>query len=703
MRGLDHAGQLAPFEVGVVWVPLAAGVTMPADVVDARALYIGDMSTADLRGQRVAYAVSTQPGDTAFETRSMSFAEPTGGPTPPAAIGFFPAVAAATLQVDALRQLAGQEVGAAFEYAKAYLDHAFAAGNEGELLMNLTGGATAAVDFMKDSSKSGGFIAPSLDISGLSRRVGPVAGDLTMIASNTFDPASFLASLNAKIFGVFDLKDVIGFVAGGDGGLAAAPKFVTQALNVIEEFLQDLAAVQAQANATAKELMALGEAVDKSITDIAKNAETIVKDIAAIRVDEAHLVDDIDVVVKTDLPVFTKSLTAAAALFGMQPLPAALQNLSTGPRLALQQRLDQLVSVASTVSSTLHDALMAFRTGQELAKSLTVRLDWRPPIQGFPVGDEIFAPKRTDALLLAVEARGKDSPGKAAGVDFLAALEDFEIRLIAPATFIILKFKRVAFSVKSGKKPDVDVVFDDLAFDGVLAFVDTLRKLIPLAGFSDPPSLDVSPQGIKAQFTMALPNVAVGVFSLDNLSFSAGFHIPFIGNPLSVSFQFCKRESPFHLTVSMLGGGGFFGIEVSPKGVLLLEAELEFGAALSVDFGVASGAVSIMAGIYFRMEAGDASLTGYLRIHGEVDVLGLITAAITLYMELCYEFSSQKLVGRATIEIEISIVFFSMTVSVSAERKFAGSNADPSFEEVMQKSSAYDPFADYVAAFDFAA
>jgi hypothetical protein len=625
-----------------------------------------------------------------------------GGPTPPTGIGYWPAIAQASLQVEALRQLAGQQVGSTFEYAKQYLDNEFGSGNEGELLMKLASG-TAAVDFLKDSSKSGGFVAPSLDITGLSRRVGPVAGDLTMIAANTFDPTSFLSGLNAKLFGVFDLKDVISTVLGKDGGLAAAPKFITQALSVVEDFMQGLAAIQAQAEATAKELKALGESVDSSINDIATKAELIVKDIAAIRLDEEHIDGDVDLVVSTDLPAFVSSLKTAADLFDKDPLPAALKKLTAGPRAAFKQSLDQLVSVTSSVASTLHDALKAYRTGMDMAKILTVRLDWRPPITGFPTSDPIFAPNKPDALLLAVEARGKDSKGKKAGVDLLAALENFEIRLIAPATIMVLKFKRVAFSVSSGKKPDIDVEFDDLAFDGVLAFVDQLRKLIPLAGFSDPPSLDVSTEGIKASFSLALPNCTVGVFSLTNLSFSAGFHIPFVGNPLSISFQFCKRESPFHLTVSLIGGGGFFGIEVSPKGVIMLEAALEFGAELSLDFGVASGAVSVMAGIYFKMESDDATLAGYLRIHGEVEVLGLISSAITLYMELSYEFSSHKLVGRASLEIEVSIAFFSITVTISVERKFAGSGSDPSFEDVMKPAMGYDPFADYVAAFDFAA
>ncbi|MFI5305786.1 MAG: hypothetical protein ACHQ53_00460 [Polyangiales bacterium] len=702
MEGLDRAGRLIRFEVGVVFVPTGAGKTVSTDVDNARMMYTGDMTVADLRGQRVAFATAARPDDTTFETQSMSFAEPMSGPKPEEAVGFLPGLSQAQMSVEALRHLANQEAGSTFEYAKEYLANEFGSGNEGELLMKMTG-SSVGVDFMKDSSKSGGFIAPSLDITGLSRKVGPVAGDLTMIASNTFDPTSFLSGLNAKLFGVFDLKDVIGVVLGKDGGLAAAPNFITQALNVVEDFMQGLAAIQTQAEATAKELMALGESVDSSIMDISMRAETLVKDIAAIRIDEMYLDGDIDLVVKTDLPALVTSLEAAANLFNKDPIPAPIKKLSAGPLASFKKQLDQVVSTADSVASTLHDALSAYRTGMELAKSLTVRLDWRPPIQGFPTKDPIFAPNRPDALLLEVEARGKDSPGKPAGVDFLAAIEDFEIRLIAPATFFILKFKRIAFTVKSGSKPDVDVEFDDLVFDGVLSFVEQLRKLIPLAGFSDPPSLDVSTDGIKASFSLGLPNVTVGVFSLTNLSFSAGFHIPFIGNPLSVSFAFCKRESPFHLTVSLLGGGGFFGIEISPSGVTLLEAEFEFGAELSLDFGVASGAVSVMAGFYFKMESDDATLTGYFRIHGEVEVLGLIGVSITLYMELSYEFSSHKLVGRATLEVEVSIAFFSISVSISVERKFGGNGSDPSFEDVMKPALGYDPFADYVAAFDFAA
>src|SRR6185503_2380236 len=159
-----------------------------------------------------------------------------------------------------------------------------------------------------------------------------------------------------------------------------------------------------------------------------------------------------------------------------------------------------------------------------------------------------------------------------------------------------------------------------------------------------------------------------------------------------VNFGFCTREQPFTLTVCMLGGGGFFGIHVSPEGVELLEAGFEFGASLSVDFGVASGGITIMAGIYFAIEQDEAQLTGYLRMRGEVDVLGLISASIELRMELTYQFSSKKVIGKATIEIEVSVLCFSATVEVTAEKKFAGSNEDPTFADVMDKNTSWPEY-----------
>ena len=321
-------------------------------------------------------------------------------------------------------------------------------------------------------------------------------------------------------------------------------------------------------------------------------------------------------------------------------------------------------------------------------EELTVRFDWNPEISnwglegGSASTDPLFRANDKKGLLVSVEAKVKKNGKSSPKISVNCSLKHFDLVLIAPASFIELNFEKIEFTVDSAAKMDVDVKLSDIKFVGVLSFVETLRDLIPLNGFSDPPYLDITSKGIDAGYSISLPSIGCGILNICNLSLAAGFTVPFIGEPVSVRFNFCRREQPFTLTVMGLGGGGFFGITIDPHGVQILEASLEFGAALAVNFGVAFGEVHIMAGIYFRMEKSEASLTGYFRLGGSVRVLGLITASIELYLSLTYEFSSGKCVGMAQLTIEISLLFFKASATIKCERKLAGSNGDPTFRQM---------------------
>jgi hypothetical protein len=343
--------------------------------------------------------------------------------------------------------------------------------------------------------------------------------------------------------------------------------------------------------------------------------------------------------------------------------------------------IDALAPVLAAVDKLL--PILESLVGDEIV----VRFAFTPTLTPFSVGSalpNLFLPHDPKGFVVAVEARVKKSGG-APTAKVRCALNHFDLNLLGTgdAGFIKLEFQKIEFTADSSLKTNVDVDFSGIHFIGVLSFVESLRSLIPLDGFSDPPSLTVDEHGIDAQFSVALPNLAVGVMSLTNLSLGAGFTVPFIGQPLAVRFNFCAREAPFNLTVSLFGGGGFFGICIDPHGVQKLEASFEFGAAISVDFGVASGGVHVMAGIYFKMEPSKASLTGYFRLGGFVDVLGLISASLELYMDLTYIFDEGKCIGHATLTIEVHVLFFSASVQISAERKFAGSSGDPSFAALM--------------------
>jgi hypothetical protein len=321
-----------------------------------------------------------------------------------------------------------------------------------------------------------------------------------------------------------------------------------------------------------------------------------------------------------------------------------------------------------------------------LGEEIVVRFDFKPTLKPFSLSNipNLFYPHDPEGFVVAVEARVKKGGG-APVAKVRCALTHFDLNLLGDdkGGFIKLEFEKIEFTADSALKTNVDVGFSGIHFIGVLTFVEALRDLIPLDGFSDPPGLTVDEHGIDASFSVALPNLAVGVMSLSNLSLGAGFTVPFIGQPLSVRFNFCAREAPFNLTVSLFGGGGFFGITIDPHGVQKLEASFEFGASIAIDFGVASGGVHVMAGIYFKMEPDKASLTGYFRLGGYVDVLGLISASIELYMDLTYIFEEGKCVGHASLTIEVHVLFFSASVSIACERKFAGSSGDPSFAALM--------------------
>ena len=94
-------------------------------------------------------------------------------------------------------------------------------------------------------------------------------------------------------------------------------------------------------------------------------------------------------------------------------------------------------------------------------------------------------------------------------VDIVAEIVDFDLNLIGDgdAGLMKLMFRRIGFHAGSAGKPEVDVVFGGIGFLGPLSFVDRLRELIPFDGFSDPPYVDVAPEGVTAGFDLTLPNV----------------------------------------------------------------------------------------------------------------------------------------------------------------------------------------------------
>jgi hypothetical protein len=311
-------------------------------------------------------------------------------------------------------------------------------------------------------------------------------------------------------------------------------------------------------------------------------------------------------------------------------------------------------------------------TRSKLPDKIVINFNWSTTqLQSDPLG--LFVPSGinggtasltiTATITINIPLNGTPS---APTYDIEGDLSTFQINMFE---FIIIGFDDFTFSAKTGKKVDVNPTISNngIVFGGPLTFINELKNFIPDTGFGDPPILDVEPTGVTAGYKLAIPSIGIGVFALEHISLTAELTIPFTGKPIRFRFAFCEKEHPFTLSVSIFGGGGYFGIALGIDGVESLEAALEFGGNFSFDIGIASGGVHLMAGIYFKWENKATTLTAYIRLGGSVDVLGLISISVEFYLALSY-CSDGTLSGEASLKVDIHILFFSVSVTLSVHK-----------------------------------
>jgi hypothetical protein len=283
-------------------------------------------------------------------------------------------------------------------------------------------------------------------------------------------------------------------------------------------------------------------------------------------------------------------------------------------------------------------------------------------------------------------------------------LTNFTVVAVGPPIEVIhLLFNRFGFVSKDGAKPDVNVSIKDVVFVGPLEFVNVLRKFLSSDAFGGGGSggqqaqaltqagepqtggyVNLTPQGIQAGFNLTIPPVACGALLLENISFGARADLFFDGRPMRLRFNFAERNNPFTLTVMCFGGGGSAALTLGLDSFELFELTFEFGAKLALDIGVASGSISAMAGIYLAIGDNDGDmiddgvkLTGYLRLNGELDILGIIRLALEFYLAFTYESSPKHIWGEAQLTVEIEVLFFSASVTLGPIRKTFEGGDDP--------------------------
>jgi hypothetical protein len=368
----------------------------------------------------------------------------------------------------------------------------------------------------------------------------------------------------------------------------------------------------------------------------------------------------------------------------------AMGNFDPAKFFKLDAKLLGSIELSKLISGVFDEAQFPKALSQQIPPtgaptSIITTLAWSPKVREKGVGP--LEPIENRRITLTVTAHIEQKlDGSDPTYNVEGKLRDFQINF---ADALIIQFDELTFRSRKNEKLDVSAQVVDprgVQFAGALSFLNKLQQYIDPKGFIDPPSLDVSPSGVTVGYSLGLPPLAVGVFALQNVSISAGLFLPFTSAPARLRFAFSERHHPFSVTLGFIAGGGFLGLGFGLDGIEIIEGALEIGGNIAINLGVASGGVSIMIGIYVRVirETNSSDITGYVRMNGALEVLGLLAISVEFYLGLSY--LDKKVRGEATLTVTVEIAFFSKSVRLHVERSFGGSSADPTFAGMMPLS-----------------
>lgn len=255
-----------------------------------------------------------------------------------------------------------------------------------------------------------------------------------------------------------------------------------------------------------------------------------------------------------------------------------------------------------------------------------------------------------------------------AGGTTISKLTNVSLRLPADDPLIVISFASLEFTQSGSESPTLRVGNPVTAtFQGALQL---LSELASRAGLDSTTAAVVSSsEGISVGYRLPIPEASCGAFSLRNATFSAEVQIPFKPPGVRIVLGFASRAEPFALSILALGGGGYVravlnsGAFGDKAGVEELEIALEFGALLAVNLGIARAEVQVVGGIRL-VSSPSWTFTGYIRLGGSVELLGLISVVVELRLELSYDMDDNTMWGRATMRVELDLTLTSFDVEL---------------------------------------
>lgn len=307
-------------------------------------------------------------------------------------------------------------------------------------------------------------------------------------------------------------------------------------------------------------------------------------------------------------------------------------------------------------------------------KEITHEFTWKPPLKSLKVNNKytfVIAKDLTKADLPNVVKGPTEaeitltqtiSALSDAAVDTTldVVIRDFGV-IVPPILPIVgLVLSKLRFIDDNGAE-SLDLTIEAFTFVGPLNFMDVMNPFLEKIGGEA--TIHIDEEGIEAQITVTLPDIAFGIVSLTNLKVGVLIEIPFDEDPPFIRFNIGTRNDPVKISVLGIGGSSYFIVGISPKpenpglgGIVELEFSIAFLMELSASVIIVSAAISASIGLILELEAsGETTLTGFLRLEGVIKVIGIELLNIGAEATLKYNLTTKLVTAGIEVWVDAGI------------------------------------------------
>lgn len=331
----------------------------------------------------------------------------------------------------------------------------------------------------------------------------------------------------------------------------------------------------------------------------------------------------------------------------------------------------------ATLEKALRDAILSF-----VPTKVDLRYDFDAPLSDFPSTNPIFTMDR--ANFGTKEREYEDGFPKndlvlstRINIDLMTGqrevkadgrIRPFTLNLLGSFDLIGISFSGAHFQAAPGKRVVFDTQISGVRIGAMLEFLTMIQQYFS-SGEGDGLYYDMQflPPALEVGYRFNQPLIIVGPMLLLNVGFRVGARLPLDDRQAEFFAQLSSREYPLLIVMTPYGGGGFFGLRATARGIVSFEIQLEFGFVGAMAFGPLSAQARATAGIYLMQGGGVRVLEGFFHAMGEGNIAGFgIGVNIEIRMRQEGDGAMQ---GSARYSYSFSVGFFEIEFEVEVSRR----------------------------------